>query len=814
MRVDLSGKWQMYQERNKDQIDVEVPGDTHSALLAAGRIPDPYYGTNELDLQWIGRHDCVFTREFEVEQGLLECESVVLNCERLDTLTEIYINDQLVGETDNMFRRYRFEVRDYLFKGRNTIKIIFRSAELSAIARSKEMPYPIPMNQNPVQSPHINLVRKVACHGGWDWGCCLMVAGIYDDIYLHGTSSGRINYVYTEQTHFDDYCLVDVYVEVDSLEAHATSFVVKLAGQQITQQVSLEPGFNRLRVQLRVDQPQLWWPRGYGEQHLYDLTVCVFDEVVQKRLGLRKLEIINEEDDIGLSFKIRVNDVDIFAKGANWIPADALPARQTEERLDDLLTSAVKANMNIIRVWGGGQYEKDVFYQLCDEKGLLVWQDFMFACALYPATPDFLDNVRQEVLHQVKRLRDYACIALWCGNNECLGGLNWFEPSRKNRDRYLVDYDRLYEGTIGKAVQEADPTRLYWPSSPCGGPGDYSDCWHDDSRGDMHYWRVWHESASFDAYYQVVPRFCSEFGYQSFPSLSTIRSYASEDQLNATSPVLEHHQRNRGGNSRIIEMQTRYFRMPEGFAGFVYLSQVQQALAIKTAVEYWRHLRPTCMGTIYWQLNDNWPVCSWSSLEYSGKWKLLHYMARRFYAPLMISSFEKEEGQLEIWAVNDRTTSQQAELVVQIMDFEGNVKQEEAVSFEIAAGSAKRVRTYSIAEIAPKRHEVFAVLTMHANGEVFYNEHFFTEYKRCSLAQPKIDMRVKEIAGRFEVRLSTDRPAFYVSLDPGNIPGEFDDNCFTLLPGCDRRLVFTPKQKTSLPDFERALTLYELRGTY
>lgn len=815
MKIDLRGPWLMYELGcEEESLQVQVPVDTHSALLAAGKIPDPYYGKNELDLQWIGQRDWVFIRDFEVTAELLGCRSVVLNCERLDTITEIYINDQLVGQTDNMFLRYRFEVKGLLREGTNQLKIIFRSAARHAQAISQKLPYPIPMSQYPVQSPHNNLVRKVACHAGWDWGCCLMVAGIYDEIYLHGTSQGRIDYVYTEQTHFSDHCLVDVYVEVDSLIAGTVPLEARLGDQKVVKQVEVQPGYNRLRVQIPVEQPKLWWPAGYGEQNLYDFTVKIFDEVVEKRLGLRKLEILNEEDEIGLSFKVRVNGVEVFAKGANWIPADALPARQTPERLDDLFTSAVKANMNMLRVWGGGQYESDRFYQLCDEKGLLVWQDFMFSCATYPATPTFLDNVRREVIHQVKRLRDYACIALWCGNNECLGALNWFEPSRKNRDRYLVDYDRLYEGTIGEAVRTTDPTRLYWPSSPCGGPGDYSNNWHEDTRGDMHYWRVWHEGRSFDAYRQVRPRFCSEFGYQSFPSLSTIRSFAPEEELNPTSPIMEHHQRHPRGNSLIVEMMTRYFRIPLDFAQFVYLSQVQQALAIKTAVEYWRRLRPVCMGTLYWQLNDLWPVCSWSSLEYSGKWKLLHYVAKRFYAPVLVTAFEEPTGEFAVWAVNDQTVPEEGKLVVKILDFAGNTRWEQQLSVELPAGGAQRLAKYDVAELAPRRDEVFALVELQVKGEILRNEYFFTEYKRCALKEPQIELQVEEQKTAFVVQLTTDFPAFFVSLDPEDILGEFDDNCFTLLPGEKRRLTFTPKQPISLEEFKGHLRLYHLRSTY
>ncbi|NLY51645.1 MAG: glycoside hydrolase family 2 protein [Firmicutes bacterium] len=813
-RVDLRGIWQLSQLGSGESIPAQVPGDNHSALLQAGKIPDPYWGDNELAVQWVGEGDWVYSRKFTLDQDILGESSVFLNCEGLDTIADIYINDQHVASTDNMFRRYRFEVKEHCRLGENEIKIVFHSAAKIAAQRSRQLPYEIPHSQYPIQSPHVNLVRKVACHGGWDWGCCLMVSGIYGDIYIGATSLGRIEYVYTTQTHTDGCCKVEVTAEVMSPKGGETELQVSLGDIRKRKPVMLKPGLNIVSTEVEVVNPRLWWPNGHGEQVLYDLTVAIAGDEVKKRLGLRKLEVITEEDEIGLSFKIRVNGVDIFCKGANWIPADALPQRQTRERLDDLLTCAAAAHMNMIRIWGGGQYESDDFYDLCDEKGLMIWQDFMFSCALYPATKEFLANVREEVIHQVKRLRDHACIALWCGNNECLGALNWFDVSRRNRDRYLVDYDRLYEGTIGQAVDEADPTRLYWPSSPCGGRGDYSDCWHEDSRGDMHYWTVWHENASFDAYFDVIPRFCSEFGYQSFPSLDTIASFAPESQFNPTAPFMEHHQRNPAGNSKIVEMMTRYFRVPEGFENFIFLSQVQQGLAIKMGVEYWRHLQPTCMGTLYWQLNDVWPVCSWSSLEYSGRWKLLHYMAKRFYGPVIVTAFQNKEDELEIWVVNDQHQAQTVQVILQIWDFAGKIQKEEEYTGVAPAGGALLLAKRPLEQLASRPDEVFAFLELTGDGVQHYNDHFFTEYKRCHLPDANVKVTAKEVDGAYQVEVSSDLPAFFVTLETRGIRGEFDDNCFTLLPGKPRTLVFTPKEAVTLKEFDDSLKVYHLRATY
>ncbi|MCE9613953.1 MAG: glycoside hydrolase family 2 protein [Lentisphaerae bacterium] len=813
-KLDLTGAWTLSCPRRRQTVRAQVPGDTHSALLAAGAIPDPYWADNEQRVQWIGRETWIYSRTFELPASFLKERSVFLHSDSLDTVADIAINDQRVAHTANMFTRHRFEVKSALRPGRNDIRIVFTSPELAAKAEARRLPYPIPCSTYPVQSPHRNLLRKVQCHAGWDWGPSLMVSGINGALYLGATSQGRIEYVTTTQTHGRHQVAVEVCADVEAPADGRSTLDITLGDQTASRDVVLRRGRNLLRHTVTLPRPKLWWPQGHGSQPLYALTVRVAGDVVRKRLGLRTIEVVNTEDKHGLSMTFRINGRDVFCKGANWIPCDGLPQRQTRAVVDDLLTSAVQANMNMLRVWGGGQYESDDFYDLCDEKGLLVWQDFMFSCALYPATPTFLEQVREEARHQVRRLRDHACLALWCGNNEDVGALGWFAESKQNRDRYLVDYDRLNEGVLGQAVDACDPTRMFWPSSPCGGRGDYSDCWHDDSRGDMHYWSVWHEGKSFDAYYKVNPRFCSEFGYQSFPSLDTIRTYAPADQFNVTAPVMEYHQRNPGGNARIMEMFGRYFRAPEGFANFVYLSQVQQGLAIKTAVEYWRSLRPTCMGTLYWQLNDNWPVCSWSSVEYGGKWKLLHHMARRFYDPVLVSVRPGEGGRVELWLTNDGPAPLAGRLTLRVMDFAGRVRRRVSVPVRVPAGSAKRIKRFAVQALAPEPEKVFLSVALTAGGRIVRNEHFFRPYKQCDLARAAIRLATTSAGGAFRVTIRTDRPAFYVSLNADGIRGEFDDNAFTLLPGEPRALVFTPKQRTTLKAFRAALSLRHLRETY
>ncbi|GAT32284.1 beta-mannosidase [Terrimicrobium sacchariphilum] len=811
----LEGAWTLSSSPSGVTCPAEVPGDTHSALIAAGKISDPYWAEEELAAQWVGREDWTYERTFSLTADYLAEKSVFLHAESLDTVAAIFVNGHKVSTTCNAFVRQRVEVKPFLRIGENHIRIVLASAEREAEERARALKYPVPYTQFPVQSPHRNLLRKPQCHAGWDWGPCLMVAAIGGPLYLGATSLGRIEYVWTEQTHRKGLVEVSIHCEVTSPEGGETMLEITLDGQRIARPVTLRPGLNILQEKVVIRRPRLWWPNGHGDQPLYDLQVSVAGDSTRKRIGLRTVEVVNSEDADGVSLTFVVNGRPIFCKGANWIPTDALPQRITREVMDDLLSSAAAVHMNMIRVWGGGQYESDCFYDLCDEKGLLVWQDFMFSCALYPGTPEFLAEVEPEIVHQVKRLRHHASLALWCGNNENVGALSWFEEPRKNRDRYLIDYDRLNEGVVGRIVRELDPRRVYWPSSPCGGPGDYSDCWHSDGRGDMHFWSVWHEGKPFEEYLNVRPRFCSEFGYQSFPSLDVVKTYAPRDQWNVTAPVMEHHQRNPGGNTRITENFARYFRIPQGFENFVYLSQVQQAIAIQIAVEHWRRLRPLCMGALYWQLNDLWPVCSWSSLEYGGKWKLLHHAARRFFDPVLVSIHPGKDGAVEIWGTNDLPDPASGRVEISIRDFSGAVRKKFSWREAIPAGAAALLRTITASQIPDRPEKLFLQVEGTVGGRVVRNTFFFATYKKCDLPQAEITRKIEAIPGGFAVTLSTNHPAFWVSLNADDIPGEFDDNAFTLLPGLPRVIQFTPKRnKPTLAAFRKALTIRHLRETY
>ncbi len=846
--MDLSGVWQARPtDKSKGAVEMVVPGDVQSALLAAKEIPDPYYARNEEQAQWIGQTEWTVERTFEVSPKLLACKAINLRLEHVDTFATVFVNDQKLGEMGNRFRRYDYDVKPLLKVGANKIRFEFKSAEKIGEELSKKIPYKIPSNCFRFSQ----FIRKPACNGGWDWGISLMSVGLCGKVELCGTESARIDYVYSDQVHGKDRCEVTVTVDATVAEDCEVPLKVKIGDKEVTQKVTLKKGCNKVTAPVvAIEKPQLWWPAGMGDQHLYDMSVSLGDSTLARKIGLRTIEVVNKPDEgdkrarPGMSMTFRINGIDLFCKGANWIPCDALQTRQTPERYRDLLESAKAANMNMIRVWGGGQFEADCFYELCDELGLLIWHDFMFSCSLYPATKEFFDEVDAELAHQLRRLRDYASIAIWCGDNECIGALTWYEESRKNRDLYLVNYDRLSRVLFG-AITKYDNSRTYWPSSPCAGPGDFSDGWHDDDRGDMHYWTVWHENKDFDAYYDVRPRFCSEFGFQSFSSMDVVKTFCPPDQMNPTAPDFEHHQKDKGGNARIMGTMARYFRYPVGFENTLYLSQVQQALAIKTAVEWWRTLQPRCMGTIYWQLNDVWPVASWSSVEYTGKWKHLHYHAKRFFQPLTVlavpsdkkaeqldvsdsTSFvapsdEQHASQILVYSINDSAKDVTAKITVTARTFDGAVAKEVKLPETVVpARSAKLIKTLTADEFGDADARAKLFLTLEQKGksgteavETVCNDLFFTHYKMCDLGDANVTaLAQKQTDGTWEVTVRTDKPAFFVWLNASGIAGEFSDNSFTLLPGTVKTVTFKPKGQGDFIAFKKALEIKHLRQTY
>ena len=778
--LDLAGEWTLCDAEGDNRAPFAVPGDGITALHQAGVIPDPYWGRNEYDCRWVSERDWLARRVFQHDGSPAD-----LVVDGLDTVAEVRLNGVLVLTAANAHRRWRVDVSATLRQGENTVEVLFRSPVREAAERQETMPFYIPYQQVNGPIPHANMLRKPQCDFGWDWNIALGGFGIWGGIGLepHGP---RIGDIIVTQTH-------DAGVAEVSLVIHAFGMdevTVTLCG--VTATAPVRAGV--AQVTLRIAKPELWWPSGLGAQVLHDLVVTGQGATASRKIGLRDMALVSEADAAGRSFGMRVNGRAVFARGANWIPADALHGRITVEGVRGLLQSAKDAHMNMIRVWGGGRYEPDWFYDLCDEMGLMVWQDFMFACHLYPSTPAFLAEVDAEVRDVVARISHHACIALWCGDNELIGALTWFPESRKDRDRYLVNYDRLNR-TVEAALLAVLPGANWWPSSPSPGPMAFGDAWHDDSSGDMHFWSVWHEGRDFDHYRDVSPRFCSEFGFQSYPSLSAIKAFADPQDFNIAAPVMESHQKNPGGNARIAETMFRYFRFPVDFPNFVYLSQVQQGLAIKTAVTHWRSLKPHCMGTLYWQLNDTWPVCSWSSLDHGGNWKLLHHMAARFYAPVTVVAVPSD-GTITLSAVNDGPATVQITVIARAAAMDGTTRNLGLAAVSVPTDAATPVLT-----LAPDALRTGEVLVFTWSGDATGGDvHAPRPWKAYDLLPAGLTADVRQDGKLWVLTLSVTALAPFVAVESDQ-PGRFSANAIALLPGAPTLITFTPEDASTVPSF-------------
>jgi beta-mannosidase len=805
--ISLSGTWQLSSPDSAHATTIAIPGDVHTALKIAGIIPDPYVGRNEDEVQWVAH------RDWQIERSVFIDEpdgSWYLDMTYLDTVAIVFVNDVPVLSADNCFRRYRPDVSQALRSGENTVRILFHSNIAAGAERQARQPFYIPFSKNcPI--PDGNMLRKPQCHFGWDWNLAVAPLGLYGEIALKRLETARIEHVVTEQRHHSDGS-VDLHVGV-SLHADVQGVIpvhLTLGDESLRLDCGMRPGDNTVTHVFHVENPKLWWPAGSGEQALYQLSVETPSETITRQIGLRTVELLTDKDEAGSRFAFRINGREIFCRGANWIPADALFSLSSPEKTEDLLQSAVDANMNMIRIWGGGFYEDDGFYDLCDRLGLMVWQDFQFACNIYPSTPDFLENVEHEVEYQTKRLISHPSIVLWCGDNELVGALNWYEETRTNRDRYLVSYDRLNH-TIERAMKKAVPQAIWWPSSPASGYLDYGDAWHADGSGDMHFWSVWHENRSFEHYRDVRPRFCSEFGFQSYTSLPVIRTYAAEKDFNIASPVIEHHQKNVGGNERIAATMFRNFRFPGDFANFVYLSQVQQGIAIRTAVDYWRSLKPHCMGTLYWQLNDTWPVASWASLDYGGGRKVLHYMAKRFFQPVAVAAIPSADGsEICFSLVNDTLDDVTVTLNLSILTLKG--ERQPLQSIEAVCSPDAAVTALAIAADTVPADCLLAWRFSASNGSGGEGHHVMRSYKALELEPPGLEFWVSSAGyGAFDILVQSHGLALFVLIE-SETPGRYSDNAFDLAAGENRLVRFTPTEPTAQPPNFRIYDLHSCQS--
>ncbi|MFW6111939.1 MAG: beta-mannosidase, partial [Candidatus Bipolaricaulota bacterium] len=703
----------------------------------------------------------------------------------LDTVAEISVNGNRVGEAKNAHRRYEYDVSDYLQRGKNTLKVLFHSPVNYGIEKGEKYKFDLSPHRYPVDQPGREFVRKPQCHFGWDWGPSLPTVGIYRDVELASFSGPRIRYLKTEQSFHGKDVLLKVRTGLEVPNPGDYEFKIHIAEEKTSDVVHLEQGRREVTRDVKLEKPDLWWPVGYGEQALHELRVKIGDDDQVKSLGFRQFELVRKEDSKGESFYFKVNGTPVYAKGANTVPIDALPGRITRDRYSRLIDSAVSANMNTLRVWGGGVYESDEFYELCDRRGVLVWQDFGFACSPYPANEDFLENVKQEVKYQIQRLGSHPSLVLWCGDNEneWLGKEGDYDTESISWEDLVDDYSRLNE-TIRRTVKEEDPGRTFWPSSPSSA-GKSSP--NDQSIGDNHYWDVWHGGKPFSDYLTTKPRFVSEFGYQSFSSEEVLGGVVSGEEMNPTAPEIEYRQRHPRGNKLIVRRMTDNFRFPFSFEDFIYLSQIQQGLAMKISIEHWRRLKPYCMGTLYWQLNDVWPAISWSSLEYGGGWKALHYFAKRFYSPVLVSTRERQQ-KLEIWLTSDVDQEIEGTLQLSVFNLEGKEINSELTDLKIPALASEKKMEFSLEEVIGGRDKEETILHASFKSQDYRsnNCHFFTPLKALNLKQPEVSYTLTED----NLTVRSERPALFVRLylKRGKHNSRFTDNYFHLLPGHEREI--------------------------
>ena len=836
-RQSLNGRWQMRElaapragkRRVPTWTPARVPGCVHTDLMRAGRIPDPYVGRNELDVLWIDQTDWEYRRSFRATKRQCTAAMQCLVFEGLDTVAEVFVNGRRVGRADNMFRRWRFDVAGRLRTGENELRVVFRSPirygerqwrrSKSVCNRLDERAWA----DRPPRKVYRPFVRKAQYQFGWDWGIMAVTSGIWQSCCLETGDGPVLEYVTTQQAHGKGRVTVEVTAHVLSASAARGTLRVRLGGRTVETAARLRQGANRVAAKVAIGNPRLWWPAGQGGQPLYGLHAewigegaRVPSDTTETAIGLRKVELVQRKDAEGSGFAFRINGRDVYAKGANWIPDDVFPARTTPARLERLLGDAVAANMNMLRVWGGGIYADEAFLGICDRLGIMVWHDFMFACAAYPDDREFLDNVEAETRHQVRRMMNHPSIVLWCGNNENQTAVDVWWRDHPQHARLRKAYDRLTYGVEERVVLGEDPGRPWWPSSPSGYPrdGEYPFGW--EASGDMHDWTVWHRGGEFEYFLTTRPRFASEFGFQSFPSVETLRTVIPAEHMNVTSPVMEHHQRNHKGNSIVTDFLTREFRFPAAFADFCYLTQVNQGLAMKTAIEHWRRIKPRCMGTLYWQLNDDWPVASWSSIDWHLRWKALHHMARRFYAPLLGSVTDDAEG-LRLWATSDEAAPLAGTWRVEAWTFGGRRVWRQAGTFRLKAAASRpvaRLPKARILELGRGPAGVFLVTQVRAGRHVSANTHLFGPMKRADLPAARVRATVRRSGDGFAVRLAADAPAFHVELSTEKLRGRFSDNILTLLPGRAATVRFAPDRPTTAATLRKHLKVRSVRDTY
>jgi beta-mannosidase len=785
IHISLDQNWQFKGTDTLDWKSASVPGNIFTDLLDHKIIEDPFIKTNEEKSQWIATKNWEYKTTFSLTDSVLKKRNIYLNLEGLDTYATIFLNDSLIGQSNNAFKSFDFDIKN-LVKEENELFISFTNTdEIETVAESKN-PYKLPEGKR-------IFTRKAQFQYGWDWGPKLNTSGIWKDVSIKAWNDFKIDDIFIRQEKLTDKkvkLVAEISIEcgliLDLDETASSEIKIIFDGKEITREIDLKKGTHTYKIPLEIKNPKLWWTHNLGNPYLYDFNFQLIsdnqikDEKTIKK-GIRTIKLISKKDSIGQSFYFELNGKPVYAKGANYIPQNSFQNKVTNTHYEKLLADVADSNMNMLRVWGGGIYENDIFYDICDEKGILVWQDFMFACAMYPGDKAFLENIKEEAEQQVKRLRNHTSIALWCGNNEnseAWDRWGWQENRTKQEkkeiwDDYLVVFDTI----LPKIVEKFSETD-YWETSPKYGRGNplY------EFEGDAHDWWVWHDEYHFEYLEKRVPRFMSEFGFQSFPSFETLKYINQNDTINLNTDAIKAHQKHSKGFRLIDEYMIRDYKKPTNDEDYVYVSQLLQAKGIVMGIEAHRRAKPKNMGTLYWQLNDCWPAISWSSIDYFGKWKALQYKAKKAFENILISS-KREKNNVKTYIINDTFDTIKGNLKIKVIDFYGKEIKSDSLKIEVLENSSKEFYSFSMKNIDKKA----SVLVAEFNNQKSY--FYFAKPKKLILPTSEINKEIIKVETGFSITIKSavlQKDVFLFT----NVQGHFSDNFFDLLPNETKTIYF------------------------
>lgn len=828
LKKKLIENWQFSESEKNEFYPATIPGVIHSDLLMNKLIDDPFYRANEKKLQWIGFKNWIYKTEFVIDKATFNHQCIELIFEGIDTYCDIRLNGHLIQQTDNMFRSWHIRCKNQLKTGKNLLELFFYSPEKISKPIKDRLPYRLPaiVEQTEPENMISMLNRKAQYHFGWDWAPRMLTCGIWKPVYLRAWNTARIQDVFIRQKEITkEKAILSAQVSIESFvnkECEINLFIRQTEETVSLQKIGLQKGENLFEIPFKIENPELWYPTGYGNQFLYDFeTELIVDNSCcdknQYRTGLREVALIQKPDKTGESFYFRVNGIDVFAKGADYIPMDMLLPRVKDMDYKKLLKAAKDANMNMIRVWGGGIYENDIFYEICDELGLLVWQDFMFACALYPGYDEFIESVKQEAIDNVKRIRRHPCRVLWCGNNEINHFLKTSWKELKKIPEVNNAHHSIFYELLPAVIKEYDAEIPYWPSSPSGSYDGNTD--QNETSGDMHYWGVWHNKEKFENYTlpQNTPRFMSEYGFQSFPEWKTIETFTQTRDQELETPVMLLHQRHPSGNQLMRYYMKRGYQNPKNFRSFAYVSQVLQADAIKTAAEHHRRKRPHTMGTLFWQLNDCWPAASWAAIDYFGRWKALQYFARKFYQPVLISPCIINKN-VVIYVISDKTKAFDATIEIQLIDFYGDTSFRKYMPVSIKPLTSLKYYTIEKQKLIKKNNTSNILLSVKlktAEKVISQNHIFFSRVKNLKLSSPQIQTTVAQHDERcFTIYCKSNQLVKNIAFTCSEVDGSFSDNYFDMLPGIPYEVHFTSAKPIELNKWKQQLSHFSLYDAF